>query len=153
MDVLDDAQLLPMTTLSLGRIGDAGLVKLSCPSIRERQAAVLGRHLHEVAEHVRGRLVLEVSCVSQFTCAWINTLIALARRCRDLGGELILMGLSRKEVAMLRATGLEKYLCLAHGQQEVLKRLGQHRGPQWKVALAKLLKLPVSPVPGYARAA
>jgi len=146
----------PDTTLSdtmftLSRVGDIAVVSLTCPAIREHQAHVLGRYLQELCDDVTGRVVLEVTGVAQFSCAWINTLLSLTHRCRAMGGNLVILGMPAQDERMLRSTGLDKHLYLRPSRSAAFAEFGTPSLAPWRLALARLLDIPVEP--GQRRAA
>jgi anti-anti-sigma regulatory factor len=128
---------------TLSRVGDAAMVILSCPAVREWQASVLSGYLSDVVETNKGRVVLDVSGIFQFTIAWVNSLILLADRCRELGGEFVVVGMPRIGRTMMLEAGLTKKLRLADNGQEALAMLESSVGP-WRRAVARLLSIPMS---------
>jgi len=114
----------PETMFTLSRVGDAAMVILSCPAVREWQSSVLSNYLAEVVEHNRGKVVLDVAGISQFTCAWLNSLISLADRSHELGGLFVVVGMSRQGKRLMRDAGLTKRLRLAESGEEALSLLG-----------------------------
>lgn len=134
---------LPDTMFTLSRVGDVAVVSLTCPAIREHQAQVLGRYLQELCEEVTGRVVLEVTGVAQFSCAWINTLLSLTRRCRALGGTMVVLGMAPKDEQVLRSTGLDKHLFLRSSRSAALAEFGAPSLAPWRLAVARLLDIPV----------
>jgi anti-anti-sigma regulatory factor len=143
---------MPETMFSLSRVGHVAVVTLMCPSVRERQAAVLGRYLGDLCDQVQGRVILEVAGVGSFTCAWINELLAITRRCRAFGGNLVLIGLPERDERVLRSTGLLKHLTLARGRPEALNEFGDQPVAPWRLAVARLLDIPIS-IPQASKAA
>ena len=119
------AQPSPETMFSFSRVGSAAVVTLACPAVREWQASVLSTYLSDVVEQHRGRAVIvDVGGITQFSCAWLNALIELSRRCERMGGQLVVVGMSRQSRNMLRSTGLLKHLRLAGNSQEACASAG-----------------------------
>jgi len=138
------ADPLPETMFTLSRVGDVAVVNITCPAIRERQAEVLGRYLSDLCAQVEGRLILELSGVGSFACAWINELLRVTRRCRSMGGQLVLTGMPLRDVRVLESTGLAKHLCLAKSRADALSHLGESSVAPWRLAVARLLDIPVA---------
>jgi len=134
----------PQTMFTLSRVGDAAMVILSCPAVREWQSSVLSNYLAEVVEHNRGRVVLDIKGISQFTCAWLNSLISLSDRCKELGGMFVVVGMSRQGQRLMRDAGLNKRLQLAESGEEALSLLGASSVAPWRRAVARLLSIPVA---------
>jgi len=145
MYAIQESHQLPDTMFTLSRVGDAAVVSLTCPAIKDRQAQILGRYLKELAPEVGGRIVLEVAGVGQFACAWINTLIDLTRVCERLGGRLFVQGMPRKDVRVLRATGIDRMIGLVGTRAEAMQQFGGGSCAPWKLAVARLLDIPTSP--------
>src|SRR6185295_767787 len=127
------------TQVSVSRVGAASVVRLSCPSVQELQAELLGRHLADLAGRVGGKLVVEVSGIARFTCAWINSLIDLTTRCSHLGGKLVLVGFDAQAEKLLRDTRLDQRLHLARTEHAALESIGCPVVSPWKLALARVL--------------
>jgi anti-anti-sigma factor len=143
----------PQTMFTLSRVGDAAMVILSCPAVREWQANVLSNYLTEVVELNRGRVVLDIKGITQFTCAWLNSLISLSDRCKELGGIMIVVGMSRQGQRLMRDSGLTKRLQLAGSGEEALSAMGASNIAPWRRAVAKLLSIPIAATPLKPKAA
>lgn len=144
MTELADAPSLPETMFTLSRVGNAAVVSLTCPAIREKQAQTLGRYLRDLSDQVQGRIVLEVAGVGSFSCAWINELLRLTQRCRSMGGNLVLSGMPERDARVLRSTGLLQHLCLMNSRSEAINLLGGCPVAPWRLAVARLLDIPVA---------
>jgi len=123
------------------------MVILSCLAVRELQASVLSGYLADVVEANKGRVVLDVSGIFQFTCAWLNSLICLADRCRELGGEFVVVGMPRMGRTMMRDAGLTKKLLLADSGQQALGMIVDTSVAPWRRAMARLLSMPATSKP------
>jgi anti-anti-sigma regulatory factor len=145
--MLATAEPLPETMFTLSRAGEVAILSLTCPTIRERQAAVLGNYLNSLASQVGGRLVVEVSGVGSFGCAWINQLLSLTGHCRSFGGELVILGMPERDARVLRSTGLARHLVLASSRSEALSRFATGNISPWRLAVARLLDIPVAEAP------
>lgn len=132
---------------TLSRVGDTAMVILSCPAVREWQASVLSGYLADVVEGNKGRVVLDVSGIFQFTIAWVNSLISLADRCRELGGDFVVVGMPRIGRRMMREAGLTKKLRLADSGQQALSMLEDSSVAPWRRAVARLLSIPMASKP------
>ncbi len=143
MFAIQESHQLPDTMFTLSRVGETAVVSLTCPYIRERQSEILGRYLKELAPEVGGRLILEVAGVGQFACAWINTLVEVSKGCQREGGRLIVQGMSKKDVRMLRETGLDRHITLCASRQEAMQHFNRAGAIKpWRLAVARLLDLP-----------
>ncbi len=142
------AQRKQETVFSFSRVGNAAVVTLACPAVREWQASVLASYLSDVVERNRGRAVIvDVGGVAQFSCAWINTLITLTDRALSMGGQLWVVGLSRDARRMMRSTGLLRRLRMAVTTGEALAEVGEGTVSPWRMAVARMLAIPVLPPP------
>jgi anti-anti-sigma regulatory factor len=130
---------------TLSRVGDAAMVILSCPAVREWQSSVLSNYLTEVVEQNEGRVVIDVSGIFQFTVAWLHSLISLGDRSQELGGQLVVIGMPRQGRRMMRDAGLAKRLQLAESGDQALAMLKASNVAPWRRAVAKLLSIPVAP--------
>lgn len=137
-------QPLNDTMFTLSRAGNVAVVSLTCPAIREHQSQVLGRYLQELCDGVAGRLVLEVAGVSQFSCAWINTMLSLTQRCKAMGGNMVILGMPEKDARTLRGTGIDRHLCLRPTRSAALAEFGEASLAPWRLAVARLLDIPVA---------
>lgn len=99
--------------LSVERLSDAAIVTLREPSLREAHAEQLQPELISLARLTAGKLVLDLSQVRDFSCAWINTMIATGGQCSRMGGRLCICGLSKELHAFLKDTGLHRTLHIA----------------------------------------
>jgi anti-anti-sigma factor len=148
------AQTQQDTVFSFSRVGDAAVVTLACPAVREWQSSVLTTYLADVVDRNRGRVVIvDVAGIVQFSCAWISTLLGLSERATSMGGQLVVVGLSRQSRRMLRTTGLLRRLKLAGSTQEAIAMTEDTELAPWRMAVAKMLAIPVSTASPRRRAA
>lgn len=132
------------TQVSVSRVGAASVVRLSCPSVQDVQAELLGRHIADLASRVGGKVVIEVSGIAKFTCAWINALIDLTSKCSHLGGKLMLVGFNADAEKLLRDTRLDQRLNLARTEHAALEAIGCPVVSSWRLAIARALSIPVA---------
>ena len=88
----------------------------------EAHAAQLGPELVALARLTGGRLALDMTQVTDFSCAWINAMIAASQHCEQFGGKLAIMSLAPRLESLLRETGLHRQLYLAGSVKEALQR-------------------------------
>lgn len=143
---------LSRTELSIARVGPATIISLACPQLHESQAEALEFSFREFVESSAGRLVVDMTAVANFSCAWINSLIQLSRECDRLQGRLVVVGLNHRHRRLLHETGLTRYLTLASTQHEALDLVGCPMISPWRLTIARMLNIPVASTP-YARAA
>jgi anti-anti-sigma factor len=103
-----DLPPLPKTLFTLEDINGMNFVRIDCPALRERQAYALTDPLLGLADRAQGRITIDMSKVAAFCCAWLNVMVAVAKRCKERGGELILIGLNQQSEHMLRQFGMHK---------------------------------------------
>lgn len=103
-----DIPPLPQSLMTVEDIGGMHFVRIDVPAVRERQAYALTEPLCDLADRTNGKLTLDLSKVAAFSCAWINALIAVSKRCKGKGGNLVLAGVSTPCEQMLRQMGLHK---------------------------------------------
>ncbi len=147
---LNEAQVIPQALFTAQSIGDRLVVKLLCPAVRERQCAVLVDQLLDAVGKTNGRLVLELSEVQTCTCAWINGMLDLSKRCRAQGGDLLLVGVPEHLRKVLNSTGLGRHLTIVTQAAQTRALLGKAVVEPWKLAVARLLDLPMDALPARA---
>lgn len=123
---------------ALYRRGGAALGVLTISRIDEEHAGMLCSAAEEAAACFSGRLVIDHSLVGDFSCAWINALLELDRRCWEHGGSLCVFGLRRDLRDILRQTGLDASLQIRPDEHAALAAVGADAVPAWKVAVAKI---------------
>lgn len=123
--------------MTVDRLAYATVVTFTTPSLREAHAAQLGPELISLARLTGGRLALDMSQVTDFSCAWINAMIAAARQCEQFGGKLAIMALSPKLEGLLRETGLHRQLYLAGSVKEALQRFANSAERESSSSLAR----------------
>lgn len=153
MHVAHEAEPAADTMFTFRRVGQVGVVTLVCPALRERQASLLTNYLADLADRLRGKLVLEVSGVRSFSCAWINAMIELSRRCVGHGGELMIVGLSAPARKLMNRTGLLAHLRVERSQAVALRLLGAPVLDPWRLTVARWLGVQVATESPRARAA
>ena len=89
------------------------MVTVNEASLRETHAEQLTPELVSLARLSGGRLVLDLSKVRDFSCAWINTMITASGQCARVGGKMCVSGLSRELHTFLKDTGLHRTLQIA----------------------------------------
>lgn len=104
------------------RLPYATVITFVTPHLREAHAAQLGPELVALARLTGGRLALDMTQVTDFSCAWINAMLGAAQHCEQFGGRLALMSLSPRLENLLRETGLHRQLYLAGSVKEALQR-------------------------------
>ncbi|MBS0187306.1 MAG: STAS domain-containing protein [Planctomycetes bacterium] len=108
--------------MAVDRLPYATVVTFIAPNLREAHAAQLGPELIALARLTGGRLALDMTQVTDFSCAWINAMITASRHCEQFGGKLAIMSLCPRLEKLLRDTGLDRQLYLAGSVKEALQR-------------------------------
>lgn len=139
-----DSFPLPQSLCETTCRSGVGFVSMTARSVRERQTAALQPHLNAICDEYDGRMVIDASRVDQFTCAWVNCLIGLSRRCRTLGGELMIAGVPRFARDLFASTGLDKHLHMVTSADHALGEFGLPTVAPWRLAVARLLDIPVA---------
>jgi anti-anti-sigma regulatory factor len=103
-----DIPPLPKTLMTVEDIGGMQFVTIDCPDVRERQAAILEESICNVADKHDGRVTILMGKVANFSCAWINSLLAINTKCTAKGGTLTLTGVAQPAAHMLKQMGLAK---------------------------------------------
>ncbi len=103
-----DIPPLPNTLMTVEDIGGMHFVTIDCPDVRERQAAILQDSICNIADKQGGRVTIIMGKVANFSCAWINSLIAINSKCTSKGGKLTLTGVAQPAVHILKQMGLAK---------------------------------------------
>lgn len=107
---------VPPITQNLMTVEDCGgmqVVHIDCPAVRERQAYALTDPLCTLADRFNGKITLDLANVAAFSCAWINVLIDVSKRCKQRGGTLVLTGVSTQARQALKQMGLTKQFTIA----------------------------------------
>lgn len=107
-----DIPPLPNTLMTVEDIGGMTFIRIDCPAVRERQAFALTDALTNLAERTNGKITMDLTKVAAFSCAWINTLILVGKRCKVKGGKLILTGLSTQALHTFKQMGLHKHFTI-----------------------------------------
>jgi anti-anti-sigma factor len=123
---------------ALYRRGGGVVAALTLHRIDDEHTPMLRAAAEEAAACFSGRLALDMSMVNDFTCAWINALLELDRRCWEHGGQLCLFGLRRELHDVLRQTGLDQSLQVRPDERQALAAIGAESTPAWMIAVAKI---------------
>lgn len=123
---------------ALYRRGGAAMGVVTLARIGDEHASMLRDAAEEAAACFAGRLVIDLSLVTDFSCAWINALLALDRHCWELGGALCVFGMRRELHDVLHQTGLDASLLLRADERSALAAVGAEETPAWKIAVAKI---------------
>jgi len=108
-----DVLPLSQNLMTVEDCGGMQVVHIDCPAVRERQAYALTQPLCTLADRFNGKITLDLANVAAFSCAWINVLIEVSRRCKQRGGTLILTGVSTQASQALKQMGLTKQFTIA----------------------------------------
>jgi len=81
------------------------VARVACRQLRDAEAQRALTHLTATAAGAQGRLVLSCESVSGMSLNAARSVATLSHRCRDLGGRLVVLGLSRDELKMVRSFG------------------------------------------------
>lgn len=119
---VQDRQFSRERFMAVDRLPYATVVTFRTPHLREAHAAQLGPELIALARLTGGRLALDMTQVTDFSCAWINAMLAASQHCEQFGGRLAIMSLSPRLESLLRETGLHRQLYLAGSVKEALQR-------------------------------
>jgi anti-anti-sigma factor len=150
----DTLQSRQETVFSFSRVGNAAVVTLACPTVREWQSSVLANYLTDVIDRNRGRAVIvDMAGIQQFSCAWLNTLIGLTERATKMGGSLMVVGFSRDTRRLMKSTGVLRRLQIHGSMSQALAASGATEVSPWRKAVAKVLQIPVYPGPKHIKAA
>jgi anti-anti-sigma factor len=107
-----DIPPLPNTLMTVEDIGGMTFIRIDCPAVRERQAFALNDAILNLADRTNGKMTMDLTKVAAFSCAWINTLIQVGKRCKVKGGKLILTGLSTQALHTFKQMGLHKHFTI-----------------------------------------
>lgn len=114
------------------------VARVTISSIKDGEAAVLYKHLHKLAKHQAGRLVLDCSAVTGFTCSWINSLLKITKMCRNQGWDLAIFGLTGPARDILRTTQLDRQMTVCVDRGQALTVLGIEQPSAWSTLFAAL---------------
>lgn len=108
------------------------IAHISIASIKDKQAALLRQSLIALVKERRGRVALDLSSVTDFTCAWINVMLELTRACRRDNWDLAIYGLHGPTRGILRATHLDRKMTICPNRDEALGKLGIEQPTMWE---------------------
>ncbi len=140
----ESSRLQPESLFSYRRTSGIGIAALRGPSIQPRQAERLRELLLDLIPVLNGRMVLDASKIESFSCAFLRAVCDATERCRFVGGDLVITGLSEQAKKLLRKTGLSDRLTLATGQPEAMAALGAPMIAPWRLTIARILDIPVA---------
>jgi len=127
--------------MAVDRLPYATVITFVTPHLREAHAAQLGPELIALARLTGGRLALDMTQVTDFSCAWINAMLAASQHCEQFGGRLAIMSLNPRLENLLRETGLHRQLYLAGSVKEALQRFANAASRSEGVGLGRWLGL------------
>lgn len=107
--------------LTFGVRQGVGFVTLSAHALSDRQTSQLVRHLVDLARRVGGNLALDATLVRPFNCNWINSLIELHHKCRNMGGQLVVSGLPQEAMDIIVSTGLTKRITVTSSRESAMQ--------------------------------
>ncbi len=114
------------------------VARVTIASIKDGEAAVLYKHLHKLAKQHAGRLVLDCSMVTGFTCSWINSLLKVTKMCRGQGWDLAIFGLTGPARDILRTTQLDRQMTVCADRAQALTVMGIEQPSAWDALFASL---------------
>lgn len=112
----------PNTALyfSCRTVDACALVRMRGPTIHDHDVPNILSPLASVARAHRGRCALDMSHVPNFSCAWLNALVALSHHCRQLEGQLAVAGLTGSTTRLLNKSGMANHFHIAPTQADAL---------------------------------
>jgi anti-anti-sigma factor len=132
MDRLDSVSAASelVSVLEVGMVRPFAMVKVRPESLREHQTSLLREQLADVVDQACGRVLLRFSDGADVCASCLHELIQESRRCRALGGEMYVVGMSKTMQRLVRNTGLDRHLNLAGSTADAMrhfdKRSRQH---------------------------
>jgi anti-anti-sigma regulatory factor len=105
---------------------------ISVACIKDKQAGLLRQSLLAMVKERRGRLALDLSNVTDFTCSWINVMLEVTRACRRENWDFAIFGLRGTARAILRATHLDRKMTVCSCRDEALGKLGIDQPTMWE---------------------
>ncbi len=143
----------PFLLYTFAVYGSVGVACLQVSVIRDHHAELLAKRLLASATVVDGRIVIDLSSVRSYTCAWLNTLVGLRSDCAALGGRLVVVGIDREGRRLLRETGLSRRLEQAQDWRQGVELVVTEPRQSWRRLIAGALGLGGSPAPRNSTAA
>lgn len=113
MDNFPNSAALADSFIAQSEHDSAGIAMIGMPSIRERQAVIMRERLAEIAKRREGRMLVGLTEVTSLSTSAIGDLVGLSKSCREMGGRLVLFGVSRQIMESIRAAGLHRSLDIA----------------------------------------
>ena len=112
------------------------VARVTSASVKDGESIVIYKHLHKLAKHQAGRLALDCSALTGFTCSWINSLLKVTKMCRNQGWDLAIYGLTGPARDILRTTQLDRQLTVCDDRDQALAVLGIEPPSPWQIFAA-----------------
>ncbi len=109
--------------VAVTKMGSVAVARIGCTSVRERQATIVRETLTELGRLNGGRLLVGFEEVGGMSAACLGDLLALKEMCEELGGRLVLFGLSENLREALKPTGFLKLLDNTRDQESAMTML------------------------------
>ncbi|MEM6561846.1 MAG: STAS domain-containing protein [Planctomycetota bacterium] len=117
----------PAAPLQEQRVGPISIVEISAGSLMDPPVleAIKDRLIHLIDEQDRRKMVLNFEKVEYISSQMIGVLLAVRQRCEALpGGKLVLCGVGKSLMELLKLMKLHKLLTIKPTQREAVAHLG-----------------------------
>lgn len=113
---------LSVQTLSTpsGPVADTVVV---CPKVGEREAEIVQQELTAAGERHRWHLMVDFTQVTFLTSVGLGVLVTLLQRSRKNGGRLVLFGIRRELMDLLKITHLDRVLTIVPDRDAAIRAM------------------------------
>ena len=103
--------------------GDVAIARVVCPSIGQRESAIVGDELSALGERTGWRFVVDLSDVTVITSVGLGVLITLQKSSSSKKGRIALFGLGKELKQLIRMTKLDRMLTVAEDGPSAIKKV------------------------------
>jgi anti-anti-sigma factor len=107
--------------ITFGGMESVALAFVAIPSVREHQATLVRERLLSLVDRAKGRMAVSLEDVGDMTSAGMNALVAVHARCKELGGHLVLFGMSKELRRMFKVTKLDREIVIVDTAHEAVR--------------------------------
>ena len=111
-----------VSVLEVGMVRPFAMVNVRPLVLREHQTVLLGEELSDVVDQSCGKVLLRFDEQAGVCAGGLNELVMQSRRCKALGGELLIVGMNRAVRKLIKGTGLDRYLSMERSTADAMKK-------------------------------
>ncbi len=104
-------------------VGTVAAARITTNSVGQREAGIIESSLKDVANGVKGRLVVDMSDVKVLGSMGLGMLVTLTKHCRAAGGRLAIYGIDPSLLELLKLTRLDSFLAIAKDEASAIRAI------------------------------